>query len=181
MCYNADDMREIATDTPDFEYLIENDLVYVDKTEYIHRLVSSGRRFFFLSRPRRYGKSLFCSTLHALFDGRRDLFKGLYIAERTDYSFERFPVLHFDLSPLDTLDMESFLASFRLMLRIQADNNGIAIADGSPAAMLTELIDELVKKEGKRIVIIIDEFDSPMTGAMDKEFIGSIRDVFSAF
>ena len=182
MCYNADDMREITTTQSSFQDFIELDALYVDKTMYAYSLVRDPRRnFFFISRPRRYGKSLFCSTLHALFDGRRDLFKGLYIAERTDYSFERFPVLHFDLSPLDTLDMESFLASFRLMLRIQADNNGIAIADGSPAAMLTELIDELVKKEGKRIIIIIDEFDSPMTGAMDKEFIGSIRDVFSAF
>ena len=181
MCYNADDMREITTDNPDFEYLIENDLVYVDKTEYIHRLVSSGRRFFFLSRPRRYGKSLFCSTLHALFDGRRDLFEGLYIAERTDYSFERYPVLHFDFSPLDMTDMESFLSCFRLALRRQAREHGVTIEDGSPSAMLTELLDAVIAKEGKKAVIIIDEFDSPMTSAMDKGFIGSVRDAFSAF
>ena len=182
MCYNADDMRAITTDTADFEYLRENDLVYVDKTKAIHDLVKdTSRRFFFISRPRRYGKSLFCSTLHALFDGRRDLFEGLYIAERTDYSFERYPVLHFDFSPLDMTDMESFLSCFRLALRRQAREHGVTIDDGSPSAMLTELLDAVIAKEGKKAVIIIDEFDSPMTSAMDKGFIGSVRDAFSAF
>ena len=182
MCYNADDMRAITTDTADFEYLRENDLVYVDKTKAIHDLVKdTSRRFFFISRPRRYGKSLFCSTLHALFDGRRDLFEGLYIAERTDYSFERYPVLHFDFSPLDMTDMESFLSCFRLALRRQAREHGVTIEDGSPSAMLTELLDAVIAKEGKKAVIIIDEFDSPMTSAIDKGFIGSVRDAFSAF
>ena len=163
MCYNADDMRAITTDTADFEYLRENDLVYVDKTEAIHDLVKDpSRRFFFLSRPRRYGKSLFCSTLHALFDGRRDLFEGLYIAERTDYSFERYPVLHFDFSPLDTMDIESFLSDFRRMIRRQAYVHDLTIEEGTPSGMLTSLLDALIEKEGKRVVIIIDEFDSPL-------------------
>ena len=182
MCYNADGMRGITTTQSSFQEFIELDALYVDKTMYAYSLVKDPmQNFFFISRPRRYGKSLFCSTLHALFDGRKDLFKGLCIAERTDYSFERYPVLHFDFSPLDTTDMESFLSCFRLLLRIQAENNGITIADGSPAAMLTELLEALIRKEGKKVVIIIDEFDSPMTAAMDKEFIGTIRDVFSAF
>ena len=85
MCYNADDMREITTTQSSFKEFIELDALYVDKTMYAYSLVKDPRRnFFFISRPRRYGKSLFCSTLHALFDGRRDLFEGLYIAERTE-------------------------------------------------------------------------------------------------
>ena len=182
MCYNADDMRAITTDTADFEYLRENNLVYVDKTKAIHDLVKdTSRRFFFLSRPRRYGKSLFCSTLHALFDGRRDLFEGLYIAERTDYSFERFPVLHFDFSPLDTMDIESFLSDFRRMIRRQAYVHDLTIEEGTPSGMLTSLLDALIEKEGKRVVIIIDEFDSPLTGAMGKPFAEEIRGRLSAF
>ena len=96
MCYNADDMKGIDTTSSTFEKFIGLGTLYVDKTRYAYALVNDPekRSFFFLSRPRRYGKSLFCSTLHALFDGRRDLFEGLYIAERTDYSFERFPVIH---------------------------------------------------------------------------------------
>ena len=82
--YTIDEMREITTDIFSFESIRKNDILYVDKTRYIHSLVKSmARSFYFLSRPRRYGKSLFCSTLHALFDGRRELFKGLYIAEKT--------------------------------------------------------------------------------------------------
>ena len=81
MCYNADDMREINTTSASFRDFVENGDIYVDKTEYIYKLVSAGRRFYFISRPRRYGKSLFCSTLHALFDGKKDLFRGLYIAD----------------------------------------------------------------------------------------------------
>ena len=73
-------------------------MLYVDKTMYAYKLAASEGNFFFLSRPRRFGKSLFCSTLHALFDGRKDLFKGLYIAEETDYSFEKYPVIHLDFS-----------------------------------------------------------------------------------
>ena len=183
MCYNADDMKGIDTTSSTFEKFIGLGTLYVDKTRYAYDLVNDPekRSFFFLSRPRRYGKSLFCSTLHALFDGRRDLFEGLYIAERTDYSFERYPVLHFDFSPLDMTDMESFLSCFRLALRRQAREHGVTIEDGSPAAMLTELLDAVIAKEGKKAVIIIDEFDSPMTSAMDKGFIGSVRDAFSAF
>ena len=82
----VDDMREITTDSADFEHIRKHNLLYVDKTMYAYELIrSEARRFFFLSRPRRYGKSLFCSTLHAIFDGRRDLFTGLHIAEHTDY------------------------------------------------------------------------------------------------
>ena len=181
MCYNADDMREINTTSSSFRDFVENGDIYVDKTEYIYKLVSAGRRFYFISRPRRYGKSLFCSTLHALFDGRRDLFEGLYIAERTDYSFERYPVLHFDFSPLDTMDIESFLSDFRRMIRRQAYVHDLTIEEGTPSGMLTSLLDALIEKEGKRVVIIIDEFDSPLTGAMGKPFAEEIRGRLSAF
>ena len=182
MCYNADDMREITTTQSSFKEFIELDALYVDKTKAIHDLVKdTSRRFFFISRPRRYGKSLFCSTLHALFDGRRDLFEGLYIAERTDYSFERYPVLHFDFSPLDTMDIESFLSDFRRMIRRQAYVHDLTIEEGTPSGMLTSLLDGLIEKEGKRVVIIIDEFDSPLTGAMGKPFAEEIRGRLSAF
>ena len=79
-----EDMKTIKTGEPSFTELIESGSVYVDKTAYINKLLKMGQSFYFLSRPRRYGKSLFCSTLHALFDGRKELFKGLYIAEKTN-------------------------------------------------------------------------------------------------
>ena len=178
--YTIDEMRKIKTTQPSFSGLIGGDYLYVDKTRAIHDLLTKEEDFYFLSRPRRYGKSLFCSTLHALFDGKRELFKGLYIAEKTDYSFEPFPVLHFDFSGMDTDTRRNFLSSFREQIRDEARRNGLEIEDSTPARMLKRLIDAIYERDGK-VVIIIDEFDSPMTGAMDKEFIGSIRDVFSAF
>ena len=72
----------------------KGDYIYVDKTEYVYSLVRNElENYYFISRPRRYGKSLMCSTLQALFEGKRELFKGLYI-DSTDYSFEKYPVLH---------------------------------------------------------------------------------------
>ena len=109
-------MRKIKTTQPSFSGLY----LYVDKTRAIHDLLTKEEDFYFLSRPRRYGKSLFCSTLHALFDGKRELFKGLYIAEKTDYSFEPFPVLHFDFSGMDTDTRRNFLSSFREQIRDEA-------------------------------------------------------------
>ena len=87
-------MRPIATDTNDFPSLRRDGKIYVDKTEYVHRMVSDvGTNLFFISRPRRFGKSLLCSTLEALFQGRRELFEGLYI-DKTDWKWEAFPVIH---------------------------------------------------------------------------------------
>ena len=73
--YN-DGVKGIITDRFSFEYFITNDFLYVDKTMYAYELVESDKNFFFVSRPRRFGKSLFCSMLHSIFDGRKDLFKG---------------------------------------------------------------------------------------------------------
>ena len=116
MDYNIDDMKDLITDRFSFRDLRERDLLYVDKTEYIFRLVSSPSRFFFLSRPRRFGKSLFCSTLHELFEGRSELFQGLYIAEDTDYGFERHPVIHLDFSELQTTSRDDFLIAFQELI-----------------------------------------------------------------
>ena len=181
--YTIDEMREITTDIFSFESIRKNDILYVDKTRYIHSLVKSmARSFYFLSRPRRYGKSLFCSTLHALFDGRRELFKGLYIAEKTDYPFTPFPVLHFDFSGMDTDTRRNFIACFRKSIAKEAMRNGIDIPESTPSSMLLDLIDALYEKRGK-VVIIIDEFDAPVTDALGEEngMPGYIRKAFSTF
>ena len=85
-CY-IENMKEIVTDSCSFEDLITaGDIIYVDKTAYVQKMVMSRSRFFFISRPRRFGKSLMCSTLDALFSGKKELFKDLYIG-KTDYDF----------------------------------------------------------------------------------------------
>ena len=83
--------KQITTRVSDFKQLLEDGNLYVDKTRFVYDLVrQKGNDYFFISRPRRYGKSLFCSTLEYVFKGEKELFKGLYIAEKTDYQFEKY-------------------------------------------------------------------------------------------
>ena len=174
----TDSMKGISTDRFSLEYFIANDLLYVDKTMYAYELVSSAdKNFFFVSRPRRFGKSLFCSTLHAIFDGKRDLFNGLYIAEKTDYSFEKYPVIHLDFSKMSLLSEQAALNALQKRILGAAEDNGISIERDSPSEMLDDLIMKATRATGKQVVIIIDEFDSPFTSKISwkPELIEYIR------
>ncbi len=179
--YN-DDMKGIAIGTFNFEdFVTGNDTVYVDKTMYAYALVRNPKRkFCFVSRPRRYGKSLFCSMLHAIFDGRKELFRDLYIG-KTDYPFEKYPVLHFDFSGMNMRTADTFLNVFRSYIRYQAESNGIELLSDSPSAMLDELIIKLSDEKGP-VVILIDEFDAPFTsGSAEKDIQDTARREFNAF
>ena len=179
--YFINDVKRIITDRFSFEYFITRDMLYVDKTMYAYKLAASDGNFFFLSRPRRFGKSLFCSTLHALFDGRKDLFKGLYIAEETDYSFEKYPVIHLDFSNFTLVSEDFVLSELQGKIMNEAHSNGISLQEGAPALMLDNLIRGIVERTGKPVVIIIDEFDSPFTSEFGSkpEFIEYMRKLFN--
>ena len=101
--------------TQTFEVLRDGDMLYIDKTEYIHRMVHSANRYFFLSRPRRFGKSLLTSTLKSYFEGRRDLFEGLAI-EQYEKEWTKHPVLHFDMSYAKHVDEEHLKAMLERQL-----------------------------------------------------------------
>ena len=179
--YN-ENMKPIETGQQAFSVLIDDDAVYVDKTMYIYELLRMKNNFYFLSRPRRFGKSLFCSTLHAIFDGKRDLFNGLYIAEKTDYSFEKYPVIHLDFSNLTLVSEEVVLSGIQWKILGEADSNGVSLENGDPAKMLDSLIKRAVERTGKQVVIIIDEFDSPFTSEPDlgDDLIGYMRKLFNS-
>ena len=176
----TDDMKTITTNLFSFRLFRENDdILYIDKTMYAYILAKeTTKNFFFLSRPRRFGKSLFCSTLHSLFEGDEKLFKGLYIAEKTDYDFKPYPVLHFDFSGMDTRNIEEFLSAFRHLIKYEASRNNVMLDDAAPAQMLDTLIKKLSDEKGP-VVILIDEFDSPLT-AMPK-ISDEIRQVLNPF
>ena len=171
-------MRKINVDRSSFEELRGMDCIYVDKTEYVYSLVKSRQKnYYFISRPRGYGKSLMCSTLHALFDGRRELFKDLYI-DKTDYSFEKYPVLHFDFANINAESYDDFLVSFQDRIIEQADNNGIEVERKKPSDMLYSVLSMLDKKA----VIIADEYDTPILHTYrNKELADKIRNTLSAF
>ncbi len=171
-------MKKITVDRSSFENLRALDCIYVDKTKYIYNFVKDeSSSYYFISRPRRYGKSLMCSTLHCLFEGKRELFKGLYI-DSTDYSFEKYPVLHFDMSAFNVTSYDSFLNDFQISLMDEADSNGIRIERAEPSTMLGAILKQL----DKRAVIIVDEYDTPIIHTYkDIKKADRIRDTLSQF
>ena len=179
--YN-EDMKGITTDNASFEFFRKNDVLYVDKTEFIYKLLCAWpRRFFFISRPRRFGKSLFCNTLDSLFKGEKELFKGLYIYDK--YDFKPYPVLHFDFSGMVMLTLDGFLSSFRNQIRNAVKQFDITVSDtDDPVTAFENAINEIHEKYGE-MVIIIDEYDDPLITATlaKKAFVDDIREVFNSF
>ena len=157
-------MRPIATDTHDFPRIRNEGCIYVDKTMFMHRLVSTvGTKLFFISRPRRFGKSLTISALKALFQGRRELFKGLAI-DKTDWTWEKYPVIHFEFNDLTTTSVEEFakdLADHVKDRLVDAgyDYDNSLSAHGNFAKAIEALS---AANGGKGVVILVDEYDAPV-------------------
>lgn len=145
-----------------FSEIIERSLLYVDKTEHIHHLVTSGK-YFFLSRPRRFGKSLTLSTIKSIFAGERDLFQGLWIADRWDWE-KSYPVFHLSFSSIGYQSIGVEQAIQAELERI-AERSGIALEERGIACMFREIIRKLAG-DGK-VVILIDEYDKPIIDYLD--------------
>ena len=147
-------MRPIATDTNDFPSLRRDGKIYVDKTGFVHRMVSDANtRLFFISRPRRFGKSLTLSVMKALFSARRELFEGLYI-DKTDWKWEKYPVIHFEFNDVTTTSLADFETSFAIHVQERLEEAGFAYDKSLSAA-----------NNGKGVVILIDEYDAPVQRA----------------
>ena len=179
--YN-EDMKGIAISSASFELFIREDALYVDKTSYIYKIVKNpSRNFYFISRPRRFGKSLFCNTLESLFKGDKELFKGLYIYDK--YDFKPYPVLHFDFNNMDAHSIEDFIKGLKGKILLQAAKVGIDIDSSyGPTMMFEMLIEKLYNRDGE-IVIIQDEYDAPLTSAAigDPEMSEGIRKALNSF
>ena len=179
--YN-EDMKGITTSSSSFEQFIRGDALYVDKTSYIYKLIKNpARNFYFISRPRRFGKSLFCNTLESLFKGDKELFKGLYIYDK--YDFKSYPVLHFDFNNMDADSIEDFIKGLKGKILLQAEKVGIDIDSSyGPTMMFEMLIEKLYRRDGE-IVIIQDEYDAPLTSAAigDPEMSEGVRKALNSF
>lgn len=151
-----------------FSELRERNLLYVDKTGLIYNLVQSPAKYNFLSRPRRFGKSLLVSTLKSYFEGRRDLFEGLAIAD-LETEWNEYPVLHFDMSRNKHLDDEQLEYYLGLQVgeyeRIYHCENGV-IGSGNRLDILVRRVYEMT---GKQVVLLIDEYDAPLLDVMHEE------------
>ncbi len=149
----------------DFRTIIEDDYKYIDKTRYIHRLVTSGK-FFFLSRPRRFGKSLTIATLHELYKGSRELFKGLWIEGQWDWS-RKHPVVRisFTATGYQSLGLK---AALEQELRALAKAQDIVLSQEGISPMFMELLAGLAQRQGK-VVVLIDEYDAPIINYLGKD------------
>jgi Predicted AAA-ATPase. len=155
-------MKQLPIGISTFESIITTDTVYVDKTEIIYQLIKGNtpKRYFF-SRPRRFGKSLTCSTLDAIFSGRKELFKDLWI-ERSDYEWKKRPVIIFDFSQIDHETSEKLIEGLHSTLDAHAEKYGIVLKEKLLKTKFAELIKILGQKNGS-VAIIIDEYDKPIT------------------
>lgn len=143
-----------------FANLREGNYVYVDKTMYIHELCRLEKKAYFLSRPRRFGKSLLLDTMQELFDGKRELFKDLWIEDKWDWS-KTYPVLRFSL---DAIEHEVPLrTALMAALHEVAKQHKVTIEAKSPSAGFKELITNVYESTGKPVVILIDEYDRPIS------------------
>ncbi|MBQ9817146.1 MAG: ATP-binding protein [Proteobacteria bacterium] len=158
-----------------FEKIRERNAVYVDKTALIYRLVK-GYNYVFLSRPRRFGKSLLVSTLRAYFEGRKDLFEGLAMAQ-LEKDWLQYPVLHFSLSLKRITNIEGLgnLLDFLLSEMEQIYGRGNA-ADSEYGLRMANLVQRAFAQTGKKVVLLFDEYDAPILDTMhDEKLMESVR------
>ncbi|MGM9801058.1 MAG: AAA family ATPase, partial [Candidatus Limisoma sp.] len=155
------ELKRLPVGIQTYEKLINQDCLYVDKTEYIHKMVTLGN-YVFLSRPRRFGKSLLVSTLAAYFEGKKHLFKGTYI-DSVEKDWTEYPVLRFDMSTAKHVDAQSLTIELAGKL---TDYEVIYGPNDPSKPNLNQRLEGLIKRAyeqtGKQVVVLIDEYDAPL-------------------
>jgi hypothetical protein len=161
------EMRKYPVGIQSFDELRRNGYLYVDKTALIYQLVSTGK-YYFLSRPRRFGKSLLVNTLKSYFEGRRELFSGLAI-EQLETEWKQYPVFRFDFSTgkFETRQMLQQAIDYKLSELEQ--QYGVPHEDWTPNIRMTRLIKAAYEQTGRQVVILVDEYDSAMLQHIDNE------------
>ncbi len=151
--------------------IIKDGYVYVDKTKYVYELATTGK-YYFLSRPRRFGKSLFVDTLKEAFEGNKELFNGLYIYDKWDWSI-RYPVIHIGFAEGVLKTKEDFHKRIIDIFRINQERLGIECRDieDVPSCFI-ELIRKARESYGQNVVILIDEYDKPLLDNITDCLIG---------
>lgn len=174
------DGRKYPVGIQNFEKLRQEGYYYVDKTALVYRLANTGN-YYFLSRPRRFGKSLLLSTLEAYFQGKRDLFEGLAM-EELESQWTEYPVIHLDLNAKHYVSEQSLLEILNQYLEIYEALYGDEKKDRSPEERFAYIIRRAYEKTGNRVVILVDEYDKPMLQTIGKpELQEAYRGILKAF
>ena len=153
-------MKKLPIGIQTFRKIIEDNCIYVDKTKYIYDLINDFSCFF-LSRPRRFGKSLLLDTIGEVFNGNKELFKGLWIYD-SDYDFAKHPVIRLDMSNIANETPETMKESLSLQLKKRIKEEGLDITGETPSDLFQFLIEALYKKYKQKVVVLIDEYDKPI-------------------
>ena len=154
-------MDKLPIGIQSFEVMRTRGFVYVDKTETIHRLVTEGM-YYFLARPRRFGKSLLVSTLRCLFEGRRELFEGLWIAEPDRWDWQPHPVVVIDFNDIALDTPENLGTGLQTALQEIAGAHQLELKTPLLVSQFKELILALYRQTGAPVVVLIDEYDKPL-------------------
>ncbi|MCL2813704.1 MAG: ATP-binding protein [Oscillospiraceae bacterium] len=158
-------MKKLPLGIQNFAKIIEGDYVYADKTQYIYNLIN-GASCYFLSRPRRFGKSLLLNTIGEVFAGNKELFRGLWIYE-SDYDYAKYPVVRIDMSDISTKNPDVLERSILKELKFRIKKEGFDTDDDVPSDTFKYLIRKLHEKYNQRVVVLIDEYDKPILDHID--------------
>jgi len=153
-------MKKLPIGISTLRDIIDDGYVYIDKTQHAYKLITEGK-YYFLSRPRRFGKSLFLDTLKEIFQGNKELFKGLYIYDK--YDFDRHPVIRISFNDggfKSKKDFNQYL--YQVLDKNQRDLGVECPKDFTMSGCFKRLIEEACNKYGKQVVILIDEYDKPI-------------------
>ena len=173
-------LKRLPVGIQTFEKIRENDMLYIDKTEYIWNMIHLSN-YIFLSRPRRFGKSLLVSTLQAYFEGRKDLFKGLFI-ETVEKEWTEFPVLIFSMASGKHMEKDQLERYLGNRLAEYEGKYGITNPATDNNDRFTALIQAAYEKTGKKVVILIDEYDAPLLDVVHEEkMLPVLRNVMRNF
>ena len=162
-----------------FEQIVINNYVYIDKTQLLYTLINSSKTAF-LSRPRRFGKSLIVTTLEQIFLGKRELFKGLAICD-TDYDFIEYPVIKLSFINDDYQDADNLRLAINSMLDDVAFKYDVKLSAPTHNLRLKELVLALFRQTNRPVVILIDEYDKPILNHLFSEHLSEIKKVISGF
>lgn len=173
-------LKRLPVGIQSFSEIINMDRLYIDKTAYIHKMTDLSK-YIFLSRPRRFGKSLLVSTIQSYFEGKKDLFKGLYI-DQVEKEWTEYPVLRFSLASAKHMGKEQLEDYLLYILAENEQRFGLTSERREPNIRLANLITRVYEKTGKQVVVLIDEYDAPLLDVVhEQEQLPLLRQVMRNF